>query len=176
MTVNLSATIYYDNNVSTPTTMLREAGAATGASRVPLHPGPRLNRGWGRFFFQSLDKPAPSRYNKNEEQTTHAVAPQLSEVSGFTQSNRHLSERRLLSLRSFSFTMIVMVYFPMWKVIRMVPTSFHLSATIYYDNNVSFLTAPLREAGAAAGASRVPPRPGPRLNRSWGFRFSFTFM
>ena len=111
-----------------PADLLREAGAAAGASRVPPHPGPRLNRGPGRFFFQSLDKPAPSRYNKNEERTTHAVAPQFSLFSCDPFGSRKQPSLGRVAVVFFaflfSFTMIVTVYFPMWKVIRIFPTSF----------------------------------------------------
>ena len=71
------------------------------------------------------NSPRPT-YNKDEERTTHAVAPQRWKTLDVTLTNhesiRHLAEWRLLFLRSY--TMIVTVYLPMWNVIRMVPTPF----------------------------------------------------
>ena len=47
---------------------------------------------------------------------------QTAEYSWFTKSIRHLAEWRLLFFRSY--TIIVMVYFPKWNVIRISFTSF----------------------------------------------------
>ena len=82
-------------------------------------------RNFTKHYFR-LDNFKKPLIIKNEERTTHAVAPQFRKTLDVDltshESFRHLAEWRLLFLRSY--TMIVTVYLPMWNVIRMVPTSF----------------------------------------------------
>ena len=81
-------------------TTIRESRGRESRGRFSLTPFPSLLQAISAFKFRSpLDNPPPQRYNKNEERTTHAVAPQFKLFPFVTLSNhensRHLPEWRL---------------------------------------------------------------------------------